>query len=353
MSDNQTVTVLTPRPSVDFVNTPFVSDLADRALSYIRAGYGVHLRGPAGTGKTTLAMHIAGLIGRPVMLMFGDDELKTSDLIGASNGYSYKRLHDNYIHSVVRVEEDVNKNWTDNRLTVACREGFTLVYDEFTRSRPEANNVLLATLEEKLLSLPTTRSSESYMKVHPNFCAIFTSNPEEYVGVHKTQDALLDRMITIDIDRLDQETEVAITQAKSGLSREETMRIVEIVRDFRELSKSTITPTIRSCVMISKVMIVQASRALASDQNFTQTCRDVLLSRLVHGRVNALELAKADTLLDDLINNYCRDELSTVSNRNVNVKINGNGKEQMHSGSAMPFASGQTAPGNLSQQQTA
>lgn len=313
MSDNQAVTVLSPRPRADFVNTPFVSDLADRALSYIRAGYGMHLRGPAGTGKTTLAMHIAGLIGRPVVLMFGDDEMRTSDLVGASNGYSYKKLHDNFIHTVVRVEEDVNQNWIDNRLTVACREGFTLVYDEFTRSRPEANNVLLSILEEKVLSLPSARTGDGYLKVHPSFSAIFTSNPEEYVGVHKTQDALLDRMITIDIERLDEETEIAITQTKSGLCREEAMRVVEIVRDFRELSKSTVTPTIRSCVMISKVMSVQASRAQIDDPNFTQTCRDVLLSRLMHGRQNPLELSKAETLLDDLIAQYCGAEISTVN----------------------------------------
>lgn len=309
-SAEQTVTVLNPRPRADFVNTPFINDLADRALSYIRAGYGVHLRGPAGTGKTTLAMHIAGLIARPVILMFGDDEMRTSDLVGAANGYSYKKLHDNFIHTVVRVEEDVNQTWVDNRLTVACREGFTLVYDEFTRSRPEANNVLLAILEEKVLSMPSARCGDGYLKVHPEFSAIFTSNPEEYVGVHKTQDALLDRMITIDIERLDEETEVAITRAKSGLSREEAIRVVAVVRDFREFSKSTITPTIRSCVMISKVMSVQASRAFAGDANFAQTCRDVLLSRLVHNRSNPLELSKSETLLGDLIDQYCSSSLS-------------------------------------------
>ncbi len=64
------------------------------------------------------------------------------------------------------------------------------------RSRPEANNVLLAILEERLLEMPSGRVNEGYTCVHPNFRAIFTSNPEEYAGVHKTQDALLDRMIT-------------------------------------------------------------------------------------------------------------------------------------------------------------
>ncbi len=309
MTENQTITVLSPRPRADFVATDFVNNISDRALSYIRAGYPVHMRGPAGTGKTTMAMHIASLLGRPVVLMFGDDEFRTSDLVGASAGYSYKKLHDNFIHSVLRVEEDVNQRWLDNRLTVACKEGFTLVYDEFTRSRPEANNVLLTILEEKLLALPTARSGDGYLKVHPHFAAIFTSNPEEYAGVHKTQDALLDRMITIEVERLDDETEIAIARAKSGLGQQECERIVHIVRDFRELTKSSITPTIRSCVMIAKVMSVQAAQAWNKDDNFRQTCRDVLLSRLSHGKVAPLELSKVETLLDDLIDQYCEGPL--------------------------------------------
>jgi hypothetical protein len=42
----------------------------------------------------------------------------------------------------VKTEEDVQQRWVDARLTLACREGFTLIYDEFNRSRPEANNAL-------------------------------------------------------------------------------------------------------------------------------------------------------------------------------------------------------------------
>ncbi len=312
MSESCRFTVLSPRPRAGFVSTEFVSNIANRALAYMRAGYAVHLRGPAGTGKTTMAMHIAALVGRPVVLMFGDDEFRTSDLVGATGGYSYKKLHDNFIHSVLRVEEDVNQKWSDNRLTVACSEGYTLVYDEFTRSRPEANNVLLAILEEKLLALPTARSGDGYLKVHPEFGAIFTSNPDEYAGIHKTQDALLDRMITIDVERLDEETEIAITQAKSGLAADEAKRIVRIVRDFRELTRSTITPTIRSCIMIAKVMGVQVFPMLANDGIFRQTCRDVLLSRLAHGKIDALELSKAETLLDDLIAQYCSETTNVI-----------------------------------------
>ncbi len=301
----QVSTIINLRPRSDFVNTAFVDKISERALSYIRAGYPVHLRGPAGTGKTTMAMHIAAVIGRPVMLLFGDDEFGSSDLVGSQSGYSYKRIVDNYIHSVMRTEEDMHQQWMDNRLTVAVEEGFTLVYDEFTRSRPEANNVLLSILEEKLMAMPTARRGDGYIRVHPDFSAIFTSNPDEYAGVHKTQDALLDRMITIEVERLDEDTEIAITQAKSGLSRDDATRIVNVVRDFRELSRASITPTVRSCCMIGKVVSIQGSHVLANDDNFRHTCRDVLLARLGHGRVDALQLSKMTTLLDDLINQYC------------------------------------------------
>ena len=57
--------------------------------------------------------------------------LKTSDLIGNQSGYTRKKVVDNFIHSVMKVEDELRHNWIDSRLTLACREGFTLVYDEF------------------------------------------------------------------------------------------------------------------------------------------------------------------------------------------------------------------------------
>ena len=82
-----------------------------------------------------------------------------------------------------QTEEDMVKRWVDNRLTVACKCGFTLIYDEFIRSRPEANNILLSVLQERIMDLPAERGTEGpYLKVHPHFTAIFTSNPRNMQG---------------------------------------------------------------------------------------------------------------------------------------------------------------------------
>jgi nitric oxide reductase NorQ protein len=276
MGQAENLTLLTMNKKPDFVETDYIQDITQRALSYIRAGYPVHFSGPAGTGKTVLAMHVAAQLDRQVILIHGDDEFGSSDLVGGHNGYRSTKVIDNYVHSVIKKEENVSKQWVDNRLTSACKHGLTLIYDEFTRSRPEANNVLLSVLEERLLVLPSAQLGEGYLKVHPEFSSIFTSNPEEYAGVHKTQDALLDRMITLKLDSHDMETEIAITQAKSGLPKIQAEAIVEMIREFRTVGVNNARPTIRACVMLARIVASRGSVVDASDPMFRKICHDVV-----------------------------------------------------------------------------
>ena len=277
MSDEMT-TILEPSAMSDFVETDYIKDITGRALCYFEAGFPVHFRGVSGTGKTTLAMHIANKIGRPVVMIRGDEEFTTSDLVGGEHGYRLRKVVDRFISRVLKTEEDMVKRWVDNRLTVACKYGFTLIYDEFTRSRPEANNILLSILQEKMMDMPIGRGNgEPYLKVDPNFSAIFTSNPEEYAGVHRSQDALRDRMITIDLDSFDYETEVAITQAKSLLPREHSETIVNIVRGLRESGKCEFSPTVRGCIMIAKSLAVLKMVPTLAPK-FMQLCQDILAS---------------------------------------------------------------------------
>ncbi|WP_435011896.1 gas vesicle protein GvpN (plasmid) [Tundrisphaera lichenicola] len=299
--DDLNVLSLKQRP--DFVQTPCVMSIAERALSYLQAGYPVHFSGPAGTGKTTMAMHVAAQIGRPVVLIQGDDEFGSSDLIGGQLGYRSTRVVDNFIHSVMKTEENVSKTWVDHRLTNACKFGFTVIYDEFNRSRPEANNVLLGVLEERLLEMPIGRSAEGHLQVHPLFRAIFTSNPEEYAGTHKTQDALLDRMITITVGHQDSETEAGITAAKSGLNPEDAAKIVRVVRDFRTLGVLSLAPTVRACIMIARIVVVRGATVACDDRVFAETCRDVL-------RVDSVKITHegapvGDAWLEDILTKHC------------------------------------------------
>ena len=269
--------VLNLEPSDSFVMTPQVESIARRALTYLQTGLPVHFAGPPGVGKTTLAFHIATLLGSPIVLMQGDDEFSPSDLVGRDTGMRRQKVVDNYIHSVTKVQEETSSVFVNNRLTVACENGYTLIYDEFNRSPAEANNALLSVLSEGLLNIPKQRGAAGgYMGVHPNFRAIFTSNPEEYAGVHKAQDALMDRIITLHLDHYDRDTEVAIVAAKALIAVESAGHIVDIVRLLRAETGSGIRPTIRAAIAIGRIAVSAQAQVRADDETFRWACRDVL-----------------------------------------------------------------------------
>jgi len=306
LSSEEEQAIIEPRSMPDFVETPYIKRLTRRALNYLKVGIPVHFRGPTGTGKTTLALHLASKVGRPAVLLHGDDEYKTSDLVGGEHGYRYRYLKDNFISSVLKIEQDMYKRWMDNRLTIACRDGFTLVYDEFTRSRPEANNILLSILQEKIMDLPSQRGGEEqhYLKVHPNFSAIFTSNPEEYAGTHKAQDALRDRMVTMDLDYFDRKTEVAITQTKSGLPQADAEKIVDMVRAMRKGNPCEFPPTVRSCIILAKALKINNGEVSAKNPIFRELAQDILVSQTTRSPWSS-KRKEIKELVEELIKKYC------------------------------------------------
>ena len=307
MNKNHISNSLTVGPSEEFIETPPVKEIVERAMSYLEAGIPVHLTGPTGTGKSTLAMHLAYKLRQPVILMFGDEEFGTSDLVGDHTGYRKSKLVDNFIHSVLKTEENVSQRWVDNRLTTACKEGLTLVYDEFNRSRPAANNALLSVLEEGILTLPPSQEEAGYIKVHPDFRAIFTSNPHEYAGIHKTQDALLDRMVSIHLDYFDEATEQTIVAARSGATLADARKIVGILRGLRQMAEPYQAISVRPGINIGKMLRQRGIHAEKHDPLFVGICIDALIS----GRHNNNDRAKMTELVIDLIQKHDQQESTT------------------------------------------
>ena len=267
-----------------FIQTPEIDSTLSRAEAYLSIGRAVNLAGPAGAGKTSLAFYLAEQLGRPCVLIHGDDEYGSSDLVGKNAGFRRETRVDNFIHSVRKQSEDVTLGWVENQLTTACREGYTLIYDEFTRSKPQANNVFLSILSEGVLTMPKSNGAGDYIEVHPDFKVIFTSNPEEYAGVHSTQDALLDRMVTLRLDHYDRDTELKIASAKTSLSKENVGRVVDIVRSARGAVCEDHSPSLRATIAICRVVEHLGCRVAADDGVFVATCCDVLTAPSAVGR---------------------------------------------------------------------
>lgn len=261
-----------------FVETDAVDAVRSRIKRWLAADRPVHLVGPTGCGKTAMAMRVATNRDRPVVFVNGDAELTTADLVGEYAERERESVRDKYVHNVLKRKDIVRDRWVDNPLTVAVREGATLVYNEFSRTKPTANNVLLSVFEEGVLELPGRRGDERYVDVHPEFRAVFTSNSVEYAGIHTPQDALLDRLIGIHMQFYDRETELAIVNTQVDTVPEPTAeRVVDLLRALRDSDDIEIAISTRAMVMVAEGVSVTNS---VTDEVLADICVDALASKV-------------------------------------------------------------------------
>lgn len=267
-------------PGGGFFEDEDLGSLQSRALSYLAAGVAVHFQGPAGMGKTTLALRVAERMGRPVSFIAGDTWMTRADLVGREIGHSVRRVEDSYIASVRRVESQSRAEWQDAVLSTAMAEGHVLVYDEFTRASPETNAMLLSVLEEGVLVNPDPAATRPILRAHSDFRIVLTSNPEEYVGVNAAPDALMDRIVSFRLDTVTAATERGIVRAQTGLDGDEAARLVRLVRTLRAEGLPGLPISLRTTLLIARIIRAQSVPVDPADPRFLQICADVLAGRV-------------------------------------------------------------------------
>lgn len=288
--------------NIKYIETKYIAKISERAFAYLDSGFPVHLRGPAGVGKTSLAFHIANNIGRPIIFMSGSEDFSGINLIGSYLGNKKTLIVDNYISSVFKRDEEERRLWIDGRLVTACKNGYTIIYDEFTRAKPEVNNVLLSVLEEKIIDTPTSNSPNAYIEIHPDFRIIFTSNPEEYVGVYTSGNALIDRMITINMAEMDVETELRIIMSKSSITPNDARMLVKIAHYIRYHTVDKNWFSMRCSIMLAKVVSKMKIKVDAADPLFRQVSKDIFSNAIIASGVPVENNGEPGSLLDKALN---------------------------------------------------
>jgi gas vesicle protein GvpN len=159
-------------------------------------------------------------------------------------------------------------------------EGHVLVYDEFTRASPELNGMLLSVLEEGVLVITDPVATRRILRAHPDFRVVLTSNPEEYVGVNAAPDALMDRIVTFRLDKVSAATECGIVAAQTGLAADQAERLVGLVRTLRASGLPGLPISLRTTLLIARLLRAQSAPVDPHDAHFLQICADVLCGRV-------------------------------------------------------------------------
>jgi len=167
--------------------------------------------------------------------------------------------------------------------------------------------VLLSALEEKLLVLPPNQNRAEYIRVSPHFRAIFTSNPEEYCGVHGTQDALQDRLITINMPEPDELAQQQILSQKVGIDSVSACQIVQLVRAYQANKDPDMASSLRPSLMIATICHDHGIPALAENAEFRDVCSDILLTRAKE------DIPAATRRLWDLFNQFIGSQTALVA----------------------------------------
>ncbi|SDN73558.1 gas vesicle protein GvpN [Alkalicoccus daliensis] len=268
-------------PKKQYVETDETNSLIERAVRVLSTGYPVHLTGKSGAGKTALAMEIAKRRERPVSVITGNHEMSNEDLLGGITGLTSTKLVDNFISTVYKKEVNIKEDWTPGRLVEAAEKGHTLIYDEFSRSRPETNNLFLSILEERVIPLYGTKQKQSQVQVHPEFNIIFTSNPIEYAGIFEKQDALMDRLITMEV-AFTQKTTEAIIQHTADIRHKDARYIWSILKKLEsEVGDAKELLSIRSALMIATISKKAEIEIDKENNDFVQVCQDVLSGEVI------------------------------------------------------------------------
>lgn len=264
-----------------FVEDAATAAILARVIDFVMAGVCVNLSGPAGLGKTTLALRAAEEIGRPVSFMTGNQWLTTRDFIGREVGQTERTVVDRYVQSVRRTESESRADWKSAILATSMLRGYTLVYDEFTRASPEANAALLSVIEEGVLVATDRASDRSYITAHPDFRNILTSNPHDYAGVKTVPDAMMDRVVTFRLDEPPLETLAEIVALRTGLDPETSTRISRAVLGLRaaDAGGQHGVSTSRTAIMIAKVVVHRIRTGTLTEADLVTIVQDVVAGR--------------------------------------------------------------------------
>lgn len=181
----------------------------------IKSNIPLLLEGPTGSGKTYHIMRLAEEAKTTLHVINVSGELTVDTILG----------HDTLKEGTVY--------WVDGVLTNALRKGEWVLMDELNTALPEVLTVINGLLDD---SRSVTLPSGERVTAPDTFRFICTQNPAsgDYAGTQRLNDALLNRLIKIEVGYMRTSEEMEALKAHTKLSDSSILQLVKVAQYTRE-----------------------------------------------------------------------------------------------------------------------
>lgn len=264
--------------------------------------YGTLMIGEPGTGKGHMVRKICSETNHPMVRVNFGSRITKEKLVGGyvprANGdgldaqieKAEQMASDTDDLSVGEALETLNVRekfvWKDGLLTKAVRHGWVFLADELNAAPPETLMPLHGLLEDASnRSLELTEKGE-VVDVHDSFKFVGTMNPPHHPGTKRLNDALMGRLIPIEIPYLEPDAEANLLQMRTNVSEPEAKGLVEMAQDLRSSYPNDIqtpcTPRelLKIAEMAEMMSLKSASRMVLKSMADTENEKDAIQKRI-------------------------------------------------------------------------
>jgi len=233
------------------------------ALACVRLNRNLLIEGPVGVGKTVIALAIAHHLKRPFFRVDGDER------------YSEQKLTGWFDPPIVLAKGYEQAAFIPGPLTQAMLESGLLFINELNRMPESVQNVLLPSLDERMIIIPKYGEITS----RDGFTVIATQNPREFVATSHLSEALRDRFELVVLGYQPYEEEVEIVRLNL---RQELDAADDMIRDAVKIARATReAPQIRRGASVrAAISIVELTTQLQGPDVIKRAAKIALPTRI-------------------------------------------------------------------------